>query len=286
MIERLLSANGLHHHVITWGEPSDKPSVVMCHGFLDMGLGFFKLAPLLVAAGYHVVSFDFRGHGDTEWVGRGGYYHFADYVLDMHELVPQVVEGEFHLVGHSMGGTVATLYAGTHLERIRSLALLEGYGPPAEDPATANTRMQTWLTHMDELRKGENRAVLADLDAAIARLQRRNPTLEYETLRFLAMHSTEPHPRLNGLTWRFDPMHRTRSPMGFESARFMAFAARITRPTLVVQGELGLRTGDDEARIAGFAQASAQQIAGAGHMLHWTHAQETADALLGFWARG
>jgi len=283
MIERRLVANGLHHHVITWGEDSAQQTVLLCHGFLDMGLGFFKLAPLFVDAGYRVISFDFRGHGDTEWVGRGGYYHFADYVLDMHELVPQLVDGPFHLVGHSMGGTVATLYAGTHLSNIRSLALLEGYGPPAEDPAIATDRMNMWLSGMDALRREENRVVLADLNAAISRLGRRNPTLDQESLRFLAQHSTEPHPRAKGLTWRFDPMHRTRSPQGFELSRFLSFAAKISRPTLIVQGESGLRTGDDDARIAGFPQARQVVIPGAAHMLHWTHAAETARAVLEFW---
>ena len=287
MIERSVTANGLHHHVITWGADNPGETVLLCHGFLDMGLGFFKLAPLLAAAGYRVIAFDFRGHGDSAWVGRGGYYHFADYVLDLHELVPQLLPAEtpFHLIGHSMGGTVATLYAATHLPRIKSLALLEGYGPPAEDPARALDRMRSWLSGIDALRAGESRVQLASLEAAIARLARRNPTLDAESLRFLAVNSTEPHPRAPGLTWRFDPLHRTLSPVGFELARFVHFATLITRPTLIIQGETGLRTGDDAARIAAYPRAQARVIAGAGHMLHWTHADETARAVLEFWAQ-
>ncbi len=287
MIERHLTANGLSHHVITWGADNPGDTVILCHGFLDMGLGFFKLAPLLAAANYRVIAFDFRGHGESEWVGRGGYYHFADYVLDLHELVPQLVADgtSFHLVGHSMGGTVATLYAATHLARIQTLSLLEGYGPPAEDPNQAFERMRSWLSGVDAVRAGESRPQLADLNAAIARLARRNPTLDAETLRFLAQHSTEPHPREAGITWRFDPLHRTLSPMGFELTRFLRFAAAIEKPTLVVQGEIGMRTGDDAARIAGFPRPTAQVIPGAGHMLHWTHASETARAILEFWAQ-
>ncbi len=287
MIERTVTANGLYHHVITWGDENAGKTVLLCHGFLDMGLGFFKLAPLFAAAGYRVVAFDFRGHGETEWVGRGGYYHFADYVLDLHELVPQIVPGSapFHLLGHSMGGTVATLYAATHLERIKSLASLEGYGPPPEDPAKAGDRLGRWLSGVDGVRANESRVALPDLDAAIARLARRNPSLDRECLRFLATHSTEPHPREAGITWRFDPLHRTLSPTGFELARFLRFAAMIERPSLIVQGEFGIRSGDDAARIAAFPRAQTQVIAGAAHMLHWTHAEQTARAVLEFWAQ-
>ncbi len=283
MIARTLTANGLHHRVITWGSEKADETVLLCHGFLDMGLGFFKLAPPLAARGYRVIAFDFRGHGESAWVGRGGYYHFADYVLDLHCLVPQLVDGGVHLVGHSMGGTVATLYAATHLAHIRTLSLLEGYGPPAEDPTQAPDRMRAWLAGMDGLHDKEDRPHLADLDAAIARLSRRNPTLDAASLRFLAEHSTEPHPRAPGLTWRFDPMHRTRSPLGFDAARFLRFAALIDRPTLIVQGETGLRTGDDDARMATFPRGRIQVIPGAAHMLHWTHSEDTARALLDFW---
>lgn len=281
MIERFVLANGLSHHVITWGDPHARETVLMCHGFLDMGLGFFKLAPELADAGYRVISFDFRGHGESEWIGRGGYYHFSDYVLDLHELVPQLVDSPFHLVGHSMGGTVCTLYAATHLPQIQTLSLLEGYGPPNEGRTKAVERMQGFLSSVHAVRQGENRPVLTDLEAAIARLRRRNPTLDTESLRYLAEHSTEPHPRAAGLTWRFDPLHRTPSPLGFEAERFAQFTAAIDRPTLVVQGEHGLRTGDDDARIASYPRATKQVISGAGHMLHWTHARETAQAMLG-----
>jgi len=284
MIERFVLANGLQHHVITWGDPNAQKTVVMCHGFLDMGLGFFKLAPELAQAGYRVISLDFRGHGESEWIGRGGYYHFSDYVLDLHALLPQLVKSPFHLVGHSMGGTVCTLYAATHLEDIQTLSLLEGYGPPA-DTGTVVQRMQGFLASVQAVRQGENRPVLVDLDAAIARLARRNPTLDAESLRFLAEHSTEPHPRAAGLTWRFDPLHRTPSPVGFEAARFAQFTAAIDRPTLIVQGEHGLRTGDDDARIASYPRATKYVLPGAAHMLHWTHARETAQALLGFFAQ-
>ena len=39
---------------------------------------------------WHIVAPDWRGHGETEWVGPGGYYHFNDYVRDLHQIAATV----------------------------------------------------------------------------------------------------------------------------------------------------------------------------------------------------
>ena len=130
--EQKLTANGLTHHVIRWG---DQPvDVVFCHGFLDVGWSFDAVARELVAAGHGVASFDWRGHGQTEWAGAGGYYHFPDYVLDLDELLPQLSDQPVHLVGHSMGGSACVMYAAARPEKLQSLALIEGLGPPEMEP--------------------------------------------------------------------------------------------------------------------------------------------------------
>jgi pimeloyl-ACP methyl ester carboxylesterase len=278
--ERFVEANSLSHHVLEWGDPNAAQSIVMCHGFLDLGWGFSLLAAPLAKAGYRVIAFDFRGHGESEWIGRGGYYHFVDYVLDLHALVPQLGAERIHLLGHSMGGTVATLYAGSHPERIRSLTLLEGYGPPTLDTGPVE-RMLGWISDVERVWAEHEPSPLPDLAAAVDRLRKRNPSLSDSFLLGLAQRATKPHPR-EGLMWRFDPLHRSRSPLGFERERFKAFAQRIEAPTLLIQGERGMRTGDDEARIASYPNARSLQIAQAGHMLQWTHADRVAELMLPF----
>src|SRR5689334_14139214 len=133
--ERFVRANGLAHHVVEWGQPSTHTPLVLLHGFLDLAWSFDALARLL-APSRRVIALDFRGHGETEHVGAGGYYHFPDYVLDLDELVRAVGldASPFHLLGHSMGGTVATLFAATRTTLVRSLVLVEGLGPPSHQP--------------------------------------------------------------------------------------------------------------------------------------------------------
>jgi len=277
--ERWLSANGLTQHVLSWGDEQARETVVLCHGFLDLAWGFAELGPRLAAEGYRVLAADFRGHGESGRVSPDGYYYFPDYVLDLHELLPQLIDGSFHLLGHSMGGTVSTMYAATHPERIRSLCLVEGLGPNAESPERSLGRLQSWLEQAPRAR-AKPPAVLRDLDDAFARLTARHVGVEPSFLRMLAEKSTAPHPGGEGLCWRFDPLHRTSSPLPFDRARFMQCLGNISAPTLVIQGEHGFRGKDHDERSAQLVHVRQATVAGAGHMTHWSQCEAVAALLL------
>jgi pimeloyl-ACP methyl ester carboxylesterase len=277
--ERLVHANGLSHHVVEWGDAHARETIVLCHGFLDLAWGFAELGPLLAAGGYRVLAFDFRGHGESGRTPEGSYYHFPDYVLDMQELLPLLVNGAFHLLGHSMGGTASTMYAATHPASIRTLSLLEGLGPGAEAAERALPRLKSWLDTAVVARR-EGPAKLRDLDDAYRRLSARHRRVGPAFLRLLAEKSTEPHPSGEGLAWRFDPLHRTLSPVSFDRGRFLDCLAAIEAPVLVLQGEHGFRASDDPERIARLASHEHAIVEGAGHMLHWTHGIEVGRLVL------
>jgi len=278
--ERFVLANGLQHHVVEWGDEAARDVVVLCHGFLDLAWGFAQLGPALALAGLRAVAVDFRGHGRSGRIPPGGYYYFPDYVLDLHELVPALVDGPYHLLGHSMGGTVCTMFAATHVEQIRTLSLLEGLGPPGEDDSRAPQRAKRWLASMSAARRAEAAAKLRDVDDAFRRLSARHSTAPEPFLRMLAEQSSEPHPSGEGLTWRFDPLHRTPSPLAFDPERFKHFIALIEAPTLVLEGEKGMRELVQADRLALLRQPHHHVIAGAGHMLHWTHCERVAELVI------
>ncbi len=275
-IERSLTANGLRHHVIAWNDAATT-TLVCCHGFLDLAWSFAPFAERVAAAGLRVVAFDWRGHGETDHVGAGGYYHFADYVLDLHQLMPLLASGPMHLLGHSMGGTACSYYAATHPGVAKTLTLVEGLGPPdlAGHPAD---KMRAWLDSMDRhVRKP--RRPLEDLADAVKRLRAQNPDLDAELAYFLAEKGTVEDPE-GELRWRFDPLHRTTSPGVFSADAFMDFLRRIDAPTLVVSGGRGFRTADHEARVGALPHAREETIEGVGHMLHQLAPDRLADVVL------
>ncbi|MGE0788230.1 MAG: alpha/beta fold hydrolase [Sandaracinaceae bacterium] len=275
---RTVRANGLSHLVRQWGDEASAHTFVLCHGFLDQSLSFRGVGERLAERGARAFAFDWRGHGQTEWVGAGGYYHFVDYVLDLHELLPQLTEGPVHLCGHSMGGTAVAMFAATHPERLRTVTLVEGLGPPGFG-GEAPDKILDWLQSVDRVRRGDPKKPMTDLDDAVRRLRGMNKELPEPLARELASTGTQPGPNGEGLVWSFDPLHRTTSPSVFDAAVFETFLRRIAAPTLIVNGQHGFRTPDHAARVAALPNAVEITIESAGHMIHQSQPVVLADAI-------
>lgn len=284
--KRLIEANSLTHHVLVWNTavPGDA-TVVLLHGFLDLAWSFTRLAQTL-AQHYRVVAPDWRGHGDSGWVGGGGYYYFMDYAADLARLLPALAHGRVYLVGHSLGGMVATCYAGAYPDRVQRLALLEGTGPPAGDPEQAPERLRLHVDTVDAVRAAPAKP-LASIAAAAQRLLQRHPRLEPQWAQTLAEQATRPAPEgpPGSRVWKFDPLHRTRTPLPFSLPAFAAFARRIHCPVLLVDGALTeFAWARDRERQALYAQRTVATVPGAGHMLHLDQPQAVAELLLRFFA--
>lgn len=278
--EESIEANGLRHHVIVWGDsPVD---VILCHGFLDIAWSFDAVARGLVDAGHGVAAFDWRGHGQSEWIGRGGYYHFPDYTLDLAELMPQLANDPVHLVGHSMGGGACTMFAAARPPAVRTLTLIEGIGPPDMQRQSAATRLRSWLDGVAKVRSGTRRP-LADRAEAVRRMRVQNPELGDELGEFLVSKSTRAVD--GGLEWTFDPLHKTLSPRSFDARQFNELLEAITAPTLVVAGERGMRLPDEKERIESLADHRFVEIEDVGHMIHWFEPERLAAELAAFFAQ-
>jgi len=276
-------ANGLTHHVLEWPASAPRATALLLHGFMDAAATWDRVAPRLAEAGLRVIAPDLRGFGEGVRVPPGGYYHFPDYLFDVADIVDALVpaEGPLVVVGHSMGGTVATLYAGTFPARVTRLVVVEGVGPPDSQPADAPDRMRAWVDGVRGLRGREERT-MASAEDAFRRLVMNHPRVDPSVLRtrFDALARVLPDGRV---VWRADPLHSTRSPMPFFAESYKAFARRVTCPVLFVSGgPLGWHPPDEEARIASFSQLERVEIEDAGHMMHWTRPAEMARAVTRF----
>jgi len=280
-------ANGLEHHVLEWPSiaPTAGPTVLLVHGYMDAAATWDLVAPDLTAAGFRVLAPDLRGYGDGARVPAGSYYHFADYVFDLADLVVQLVPNgaPLFLVGHSMGGTVANMFTGTFPERVTRLALLEGAGPPDNGHDVGPDRMRRWVEDVRAVRERPLRR-MATRDDALRRLVGNHPRVAEEVLgrRLEALSRELPD---GGLAWKADPLHGTRSPLPFFAASWAAFARRVTCPVLFVSGgPLGWHPSDEETRVSAFATLQRAEIPDAGHMMHWTEPAKLTRLLLQFFA--
>ena len=289
-------ANGLEHHVLEWPAAGVAPrgrgwggtasNVFLVHGYMDAGQTWDGVAPRLAAGGLRVLAPDMRGFGDGARAPRGSYYHFADYIADLADLVDALAPGEpVALVGHSMGGVITTLYAGAFPENVVRIANLEGLGPPDNAFEDGPRRMRSWIQDVRAVRaRGEPAPI--PRDDARRRLVTNHPTVPPEVVAGRLPHLVREVADGGGearVAWRVDPLHRTTSPVPFFAKLFVEFAKQITCPVLFVSGgAAGFHPADEEERLAAFARLERVELEGAGHMLHWTRPAELAEHLLRF----
>jgi len=260
---RIALATGLTYHACEWDGPGDL-TFVLVHGFTDLGFGWHLVAERLAAHG-HVIAPDLRGHGDSEWIGAGGYYHFFDYLADLDDVIAKLARKRVVLVGHSMGGSVCGYYAGMRPDRLTALALLEGLGPPDQSSSPLPSRTASWI---EQWRAARGRVRVMTLDEAIARLRKHDHLLDPELARTLAIAGTREVP--GGLAWKHDPLHVTMGPYPYRLDVAMQFWRKVTCPVLIVDGaesRLNLPLDERARRREAFANHRHVVTDGAGHAL-------------------
>lgn len=109
-----------------WGDPS-LPPILAVHGWLDNAASFDGLAPLLES--HYLVAIDLPGHGRSEWRSPDNWDYWLDYLDDIDQVFRHFGWNTADLIGHSLGGTLASTYAAVFPERIRRLLLIEAFGP-------------------------------------------------------------------------------------------------------------------------------------------------------------
>ncbi len=294
---RHVEARGLRHHVLEWGSAAsatvDRPALVLLHGWMDVAASFqFVVDALSVER--HVLALDWRGFGGTE-TPQADTYFFAEYLGDLEMVLDGlfgVARAPLDLLGHSMGGNVAMLYAGVRPDRIRRLANLEGFGMPRSKPTHAPKRLAAWL---DALKATEQLRPYDSLEAVAARLQKTNPLLRPDRAAWLARHWSKPIPAPSGgtQTWQLlaDPNHKRASPLLANVDEWLECWKRITAPVLWIEGDrtdTSIWWGDRytkaefHERLDLVADASRHVVAPAGHMLHHDRPEEIAALVESF----
>lgn len=289
---------GLNYHLTTWGDPSlvtpERPALLMCHGFMDVGASFqFVVDALAEIEGprRYILAPDWRGFGHTT-VPPVDHYWFADYLGDLDALLDGRVAGlnaqqPIDLLGHSMGGNVVMSYAGVRPTRIRKLVNLEGFGMPATAPEDSPRRLAKWLNELAEpqaLRDYDSLAGVAE------RLRKNNPRLPPDKAAWLATHwsAQGPDGRFHILG---DPAHKRVSALLYRVEEVLAAWRLITAPLLWVDGDetdtsqwWGHRypRSEFDARLAVVSQVARHTLSPCGHMLHHDQPETLARLLTGF----
>lgn len=274
---------GLRYHVRHWPGHATR-RLVLLHGWMDVSASFQFLVDAL-GPGWDIFAPDWRGYGLSGW-GPSDSYWFQDYVADLDHLLERIQPDEpVNLVGHSLGGNVGSIYAGTRPERIARFVNLEGFGMARSQSGQAPARLLRWLNELRDrptLRTYESFGALAD------RLQKNNPRLARDRAEFLARHWGK-EVSGGGVELRSDPAHKIVNATLSRYEEMLAFWNRVTAPVLWVDAaesktlkQIGIDSTDYAERRAAHSTLRYETVQEAGHMLHHDQPERVARLIEDF----
>jgi non-heme chloroperoxidase len=248
--------------------------IVLIHGYPLSGASWEKQLPVLLEAGYRVITYDRRGFGKSSQPATG--YNYDTFAEDLHKLVSQLKLRDFILAGFSMGGGEVARYLGK-------------YGSSGVSKAVIISGVPPYLLKTADNPEGVDGAVFAGIQKAVAADRYAFFTgffqNFYNTDVFLGKRVSE---QAVQASWNIAASASALAsfacvPTWHED--FRQDLASIDVPTLVIQGD-----ADRILPIAATGRRTAKLIKGARevvvkdgpHCITWTHAEEVNAELLTF----
>jgi pimeloyl-ACP methyl ester carboxylesterase len=287
--QRWVTDHGLRLSVWEWGD-EDAPPLLLAHGGFDFAGTFDGFAPLLADAGWRVVCWDQRGHGDSD---RSMLYSWDADVRDGLTVLDSTTRRAVPFVGHSKGGSVLMQLADALPNRCSHLVNLDGLPsrrnwpdvPDHERRRVLAGELRTWLDHHASASEKQRRA--GTIDELAKRRQRMNPRLTLDWLRYLVPIGASPVDEEGDLwRWKIDPVLRFGGFGPWRPEWSMLRMPGLAMPVLGVLGlqpeEMGWGTQADDVEPYLPPGATFVPLEDTGHFVHIEQPGRVADLVLDF----
>ena len=278
MIEYKLLLAGCECSVVEWN-PDGKTMVFGFHGWLDNLATFETLAGCMPEI--RLIAIDFPGHGHSAHIEPGKAYYFIDGLFLIDDLIEHFQLDSVNLLGHSMGGAIATIYAAIQPDRVNKLMLIEALGPVTSQTKDTQSTLSKALSQRRAL-KNKRKPIYASFDQALAaraEVSDIQPKL-IKPLVERALTSVD-----KGYTWRADSRLRIPSTLRMSEDQLRCIIPNIKAPTLLIEGKLGLLQSPDaqyiQLRKPLVKQLQIHLLSG-GHHLHLEYPNEIGKLLTEF----
>lgn len=283
---RSVNSHGLRLAVYEWGDEDDPP-VLLAHGGFDFARTFDMFAPLIAEAGYRVVSWDHRGHGDSQ---HAQLYSWVADVRDLISVVNDISQEPVPVIGHSKGGALLVHSIEAMPHRFSRFVAIDGlpFRRPLPDVAerervlSMHDEVSHWLDHRQRTASLSRKP--GTVDQLALRRARMNPRLSLDWLRYLVHQGGRQD--ADGWRWKIDPSLRMG---GFGPWRSRWLTDRLPGfpiPLLAILGTenepmgWGVRREDIAPYLP--SNARVEVMRDTGHFIHIEHPHETAALVLDF----
>ena len=222
--DKYVQANGLKFHYLDWGSPAN-PSLVLLHG-VGQTCHTWDLFAAAMSEHFHVMAFDQRGHGDTDWAPDKDYSR-ASMVKDANAFTDELGLDRFFLTGMSMGGANSLAFTANYPDKVEALVVVD-VGPRVEPKG---------VKHIRDFMK--NYREFDSLDEAAAIIHKFNPRRSLAIIRkYTVVYNLKQLPSTKW-TWKYDTYfsdgHRQVDIKQMQDELSVA-VKKIQCPTLLVRG--------------------------------------------------
>jgi pimeloyl-ACP methyl ester carboxylesterase len=283
---RSVASHGLRLAVYEWGD-ADAPPLVLAHGGFDFARTFDVFAPMLADAGWRVVAWDQRGHGDSD---RAALYSWDADLRDAVAVIDSVSRDHVAIVGHSKGGGIMVQFAAALPHRVSHLVNLDGLPsrrsmpdvPDHERTKLMASDLGGWL----DFRRGAfgRSRKPGTVDELAKRRGRMNPRLSHEWLRYLVTVGGRRDD--DGWRWKIDPALRLGGFGPWRAQWAMARLPGLGMPLLAVLGlqpeTMGSGTLPEDVEPNLPPGGRVVGLEDVGHFVHIEQPRRVADLVLDF----
>lgn len=281
---RMVHANGVRLAVWEWGAET-APPVLFAHGGFDFAGTYDTLAPIVADAGFRVISWDQRGHGDSS---RGHLYSWHADLTDAVAVLDSLDEPAIPVVGHSKGGALMLQLAAALPHRVTRLVNIDGLPsrrswpdvPDHQRTAMLKGEVEAWLDHRraasTKIRRPGTIAELAE------RRQKMNTRLGLDWLGYIAHIGA--FQRDDGWRWKIDPAMRMGGFGPWNPEWSMSLLPALGMPVLCLLGlepeEMGWGTSVEDIEPNLPPDGRLLAFDDLGHFLHIEDPRRIADLIL------
>lgn len=263
--------DGLHIAADEAGAP-DAPPVVLLHGIGQTRFSWKSLMLPLAGAGFHAISCDLRGHGESDWEAAGD-YELTSLVLDLRGILAELGRPTI-LVGASMGGIIGLLAEGESEQRLLDRLVLVDVSPRVRMEGAE--RILSFMTG-----KPEGFGSVEEVAQAVAQYNPHRPVPD--SLDGLKRNLRE---RDGRFFWHWDPAFVAARDRDDETTweRIQAAVRHVDVPTRLVHGAKSDLVGEEEVRYFRELMPTLDyvDVAGAGHMIAGDRNDAFQSAVLDF----
>ncbi len=260
---------------------SKKDTILLLHGFNDTKESFLFIEDFLNQR-FNLVSFDYRGHGDSDWK-EDGLYHYSETIVDLHNVATSFLPKSFYILGHSLGAALGARYAGSFPEKIKALVCIEGFSG-IKPMSLERENLIKWLGRVSHLSNHpiSKLKTMSSLEEASKVLSMVHPKLSSDKVDKL-VRTLIKQTQDGKYIWKSDPRTKVGFPMPFPPRLSRELWRNILCPVMICFGkETHLKATNLQEVLSHFKNLKYIEIENAGHNIHHDNPEKLVECLEDF----